>query len=145
MAVGHVEQLRAAVDALADADIVGVPRREELVGLWRELTRLEAQIARRVAEFDTSVEWSVDGSRSCAGWFAANLRLATGEAHHRVKVARQIAHMPVANAAWQDGRINCRHVDALTSLRHAANADTEFAEFERALVDVAIDGRPEDV
>ena len=53
--------------------------------------------------------------------------------------------MPIANAAWQEGRINSRHVDALTSVRHAADADTEFAIFEPALVKVALSGRPEDV
>ena len=38
--------------------------------------------------------------------------------------------MPIANAAWQEGRISSRHVDALTKVRHGANADGEFAEFE---------------
>ena len=107
--------------------------------MWREMARLDAQFARRVAEFDTSVEWSVDGSRSAASWLVRNFRLATGEAHHRVRVARQMAQMPVANAAWQAGRISSRHVDVLTSVRHAANADSEFAAFEQYLVDVALD------
>jgi hypothetical protein len=145
MGTGAIEQLRAAVDALAATDVVGVSQRDELTALWRELARLEAQVARRVAELDTSVEWSVDGSRSTAGWLVANLRMATGDAHHRVKVARQIAQMPDANAVWQEGRINSRHVDAMTKVRHGAGADAEFAEFEPALVDVALTGRPEDV
>jgi hypothetical protein len=145
MESGVVEHLREAVNALARADIAGVPQRDELAGLWRQLTRLEAQFSRRVAELDTSVEWSVDGSRSAAGWLVANLRMASGEAHHRVKVARQIAHMPDANAVWQEGRITSRHVDALAKVRHRAHADDEFAKFEAALVDVALTGRPEDV
>ena len=140
-----VEQLRAAVDALAAADIVGVSPRAEIIAIWRDLTRLEAQLTRRVAELDTSVEWAVGGSRSAAGWLVANLRLATGDAHHRVKVARQTAQMPITNAEWQAGRITSRHVDALTKVRHAADADTEFAAFEQYLVEVARKGRPEDV
>ncbi len=145
MEPGGVEQLRTAINALAAADIVGVSQRDELVSLWRELTRLEAQFTRRVGELDTSVEWSVDGSRSAAGWLVANMRLASGDAHHRVKVARQIAQMPDADAAWREGRINSRHVDAMARVRHCANADAEFAEFEATLVDVALNGRPEDV
>ena len=145
METGGVEQLRAAIDALAAADVVGISQRDELAALWCELTRLEAQFARRVAELDTSVEWSVDGSRSTAGWLVSNLRQASGEAHARVRVARQTAQMPIANAAWQAGRINSRHIDALTKVRHRADADTEFAAFEAALVDVARTGRPEDV
>ena len=109
------------------------------------MARLDAQFARRIAEFDTSVEWSVDGSRSAASWLVRNFRLATGEAHARVRVARQMAQMPVANAAWLEGRISSRHVDVLTSIRHAANADAEFAAFEQYLVDVALTRRPEEV
>ena len=142
---GGVEQLRAAIDALAQADVVGVVQRDDLAELWREMARLEAQFARRLAELDTSVEWSVDGSRSAAGWLVANLRVASGEAHHRVKVARQAAQMPITTAAWQEGRISSRHVDALTRVRNGAKADAEFAVFEPALVDVALEGRPEDV
>ena len=145
MELPAVEQLRAVIDQLSQADIVGAPQRDDLVGLWREMARLEAQFARRVAELDTSVEWSVDGSRSAAGWLIANLRVASGEAHHRVKVARQTAQMPITNAAWQKGAISSRHVDALTRVRHGAKADAEFAVFERVLVDVARSGRPEDV
>ena len=140
-----MEQLRAAIDALAQAEVVEAVQRDDLVELWREMARLEAQFARRVAELDSSVEWSVDGSRSAAGWFVANLRMASGEAHHRVKVARQTARMPITSAAWQEGRISSRHVDALTRVRHGADADAALAVFEPALVDVALEGRPEDV
>ena len=132
METGGVEQLRAAVDALAAADVVGVSQRDELAALWRELTRLEAQFARRVAELDTSVEWSVDGSRSAAGWLVANLRLATGEAHHRVKVARQMAQMPDRErgvAGRPDQQPSRRRTRRASATR--ANADAEFAEFER--------------
>jgi Domain of unknown function (DUF222) len=145
MSTPDVEQLRAAIDALAQADVVGQAQRDDLVGLWWEMARLEAQFARRLAELDNSVEWSVDGSRSAAGWLIANVRSATGDAHHRVKVARQSAQMPIANTAWQEGAISSRHVDALTRVRHDAKADAEFAVFEPVLVDVARQGRPEDV
>jgi hypothetical protein len=145
MSSGGVERLRAAVDELAAAEIVGVSQRDDLRALWCELARLDAQFARRVGELDTSVEWSVDGARSAAGWLVANLRLASGEAHHRVNVARHTAHMPTASTAWQAGRIGGRHVDALTTARQRADADVEFAVFEPALVDVALAGRPEDV
>ncbi len=140
-----MEQLRAEIDALAAADVVGISQRDEITALWREMARLDAQFARRVAELDTSVEWSVDGSRSAASWLVRNLRCATGEAHGRVRVARQVAQMPVANAAWQEGRISSRHVDVLTRVRHGAHADADFAAFEAYLVDVALTCPPEEV
>jgi Domain of unknown function (DUF222) len=145
MSSGVVDQLRAAIDALAAAEIVGSSQREDVAALWCELARLEAQVARRIAEFDRSVEWSVDGARSAAGWLVAKARAGSGEAHHRVKGARQIAEMPVAAGAWESGAISSRHVDALTRVRHAAGADEYFAVFEPVLVEVAKTGRPEDV
>jgi Domain of unknown function (DUF222) len=141
----EIEQLRADIDALAAAEIVGVSQRENLGVMWREMARLDAQFARRIAELDASVEWSVDGSRSAASWLVRNFRLASGEAHHRVRVARRMAHMPTASGAWRAGRISSRHVDALTSIRHAADADAEFAAFEQYLVNVALAGSPEEV
>jgi hypothetical protein len=54
METGGLSELRAAIDGLARAEIVGLAQRDDLVGLWRELARLEAQLARRVAELDRS-------------------------------------------------------------------------------------------
>jgi hypothetical protein len=77
--------------------------------------------------------------------FVAKARTGAGEAHHRVKVARQISEMPVSRAAWESGAISSRHVDVLTRVRHSADADEYFAVFEPVLVEVAKTGRPEDV
>ena len=140
-----IGRLRSVIDELASEDIVGLPQRDAVAQLWRELTRLDAQLARRVGELDRSMEWSVDGSRSAASWLVAHARAATGDAHRRVNVARQTACMPIAAAAWAAGEISSRHVDALTTVRNAASADAEFAVFEPALVDIARTGRPEDV
>jgi Domain of unknown function (DUF222) len=145
MSSGAVEQLRAAVDALATDEVVGCAQRDDVLGLWREIARLDAQFARRLGEFDRSVEWSVDGARSAAGWLVANTRASSGEAHHRVKVARQVAEMPVTAAAWNEGAISSRHVDAAARVRHGARADAEFAVYEPALVGVARTGQPEHV
>jgi hypothetical protein len=142
---GAVEMLRAAIDDLAEAEIRGSSQRDDLADLWREMARLDAQFARRFEEFDHSAEWSVEGARSAAGWLVAKVRAASGEAHHRVNVARRAAAMPIATAAWQQGSVSSRHVDAMTGIRRAAKADAEFAVFEPALVELARTGRPEDV
>jgi hypothetical protein len=55
METGGVEQLRIAIDALAEDVVVGVSQRDELTALRREMARLDAQFARRVAEFDSGV------------------------------------------------------------------------------------------
>jgi hypothetical protein len=145
MTTGAVEKLRDAIDELAEAEILGVSQRDDLAELWCEMARLDAQFARRLGELDHSSEWSVEGARSAAGWLVAKARAASGDAHHRVKVGRHAAHMPIATAAWQEGAVSSRHVDAMTRVRREAKADAEFAVFEPTLVEVARTGRPEDV
>jgi hypothetical protein len=145
MASSAVERLREAIDDLATEDVSGAPQAELLAALWQEMTRLDAQFARRLAELDRSSEWSLDGARSAAGWLVARTHTASGEAHHRVKVARQTAAMPIARAAWERGEITSAHVAAIAKARSAANADPQFAVFEPSLVDVARTGRPDDV
>ena len=145
MGTGGVERLRAAIDELTAADVRGLGQRDDVAELWWELARLEAQFSRRLGEFDLSVEWAVDGSRSAAGWLVKNVRAGKGEAYHRVKVARQTARMPSTRVAWEQGAISSGHVDALTRVRHGAKADKEFAVFEPFLVGVALAEPPEAV
>jgi hypothetical protein len=145
MVFGAVERLRGAIDELAGEDVRGAPQAELLTALWHEMTRLDAQFARRLAELDKSSEWSLDGARSAAGWLTARTHTASGEAHHRVKVARQTAAMPIVRSAWERGEIGSAHVAAIAKVRNAANADAQFAVFEPSLVDVARAGRPNDV
>src|ERR1700710_1380286 len=119
----EIEQLRAAIDDLAEGEIVGVTQRDELAGLWQQKARFDAQLSRRIGEFDTSVEWSVDGSRSAASWLLRDLRLATGEAHARVRVARQIAQMPIAR---ERGRKVGSVASTSTCLRASATRPTRM-------------------
>ena len=66
MVSGAVGRLRDAIDGLAADEVCG-SQGADVAALWRELGRLEAQLARRLGEFDRSLEWSVEGARSCAG------------------------------------------------------------------------------
>ena len=72
-------------------------------------------------------------------------RCASGEAYHRVRVARAVEQLHNTAAVWAAGAVTTKHVEAIVEARHAAHADEEFAEFEPALVEVAAAGTPEDV
>ncbi len=140
-----VESVESAVDALAAECVAGRPLRDDLLSLERVRARLDAEIARRLVEFDRSVEWSVDGARSAAGWLVAKTRAATGHVHHRMHVARQIDAMPIAQKAWRNGRMTTDHAAVMAKVRSAGRADAEFAVFEPALCEVAEAGTPADV
>ncbi|HEY3833539.1 MAG TPA: DUF222 domain-containing protein [Acidimicrobiia bacterium] len=140
-----VEQIENAVNELADEEVVGRSLRDELVGLERSRARLDAQIARRLVEFQSSGEWATEGARSAAGWLAAKTRCTSRVANHRMHVARQLDEMPTATKAWRAGEIGSEHVAVMARVRSAARANQEFAVFEPALCDVAKAGTPDDV
>ncbi len=138
-------QLHAVLDALAAEHVRGGAQREELVLLERERVRLDAEIARRLAELDRSGEWAIDGARSTASWLVARTRCATRVAHHRVHVARQVEEMHLIKQSWRAGEITSDHAAAAAKVRAAAKADDQFAVFEPALRDLAVAGTPDDL
>ncbi len=118
-----VEQIENAINELADEEVVGCSLRDELVGLERSRARLDAEIARRLVEFQSSGEWAMEGARSAAGWLAAKTRCTSRVANHRVHVARQLAEMPTAIKAWRAGEIGGEHVAAMARVRSAGRAN----------------------
>jgi hypothetical protein len=143
--VGPVAQLVAALDELASEEISGHSVRDDVLALEQARARLDAEVARRLREFDQSCEWSVDGSKSAAAFLQRHTRCASGEAHARVRVAREVAGLDDTVAAWSEGIVTTRHVEAIARARHSARANTEFDEFAPALAAVARAGSPDDV
>src|SRR5207247_1566127 len=84
-------------------------------------------------------------SRSAAAFLVTKTRCARGDAHRRVRVAREVEALDQTADAWAVGALTTRHVDTITQARHAARADAAFDAFEPALLDVARAGTPEDV
>ena len=95
------ERLAAAIDALADGELPGRVG-PDLIELERLRARLDAQISRRVEVFDRSLECTLSGHRSAAAWLAERCRVASIEAHARVRVARQARDCSEMRAAWED-------------------------------------------
>ena len=137
-----IASLAAAIDELANAELVG-RLGTELIELERLRARLDAQISRRVGEFDRSLECTLSGHRSAAAWLGERCRVGSIDAHARVRVARQVRECGQVRDAWEAGRVTTRHVEVLARARHAAKADGEFGEFEGSAVKVAETAGPE--
>lgn len=137
-----VDRLRVALERLASEDL---PARvgPELVELEELRSRLDAQISRRLERFDRGLEHTLESHRSPASWLSEKVRAGRGDAHSRVRVARQLSNCPMIRAAWERGAISTRHVEVLVRTRHAAHANAEFADFEPAAVEVALRHTPE--
>jgi hypothetical protein len=140
-----VERLHEAIDELAADDLRFGSLGDDLLALERARARLDAEVARRLREFDRSCEWAAHGSRSAAAFLVTKTRCVRGDAHRRVRVAREVDELEETAAAWAAGELTTRHVDTITQARRAARADTEFDAFEPALLEVARAGSPEDV
>ena len=140
-----VERLHEAIDELAADDLRYGSIGEDLLALERARDRLDAEVARRLREFDRSCEWAAHGSRSAAAFLVTKTRCARGDAHRRVRVAREIEALDETAHAWAAGELTTRHVETITQARRAARADAAFDAFEPALLEVARAGSPEDV
>jgi hypothetical protein len=140
-----VERLHEVIDELVAVDLRFGSVGEELLALERARARLDAEVARRLREFDRSCEWAAHGSRSAAAFLVTNTHCSRGDAYRRVRVAREVEALEQTAGAWAAGELTTRHVETIAQARRAARADDAFDAFEPALVEVARAGSPEDV
>jgi hypothetical protein len=128
-----VDGLGSAVEALAALDPARLADGESLLGLLRQVERLEAVVTRAIAAFDSGRTWEADGARSAAAWLATRARLPASECCRQVQTARQLRHLPLVEEAWRAGRVSRHHVDAFCRVRTAATTES-FARDEAVLV-----------
>ena len=126
-------KLASAVDRLSDADPALLADGEIIVALHRQLDRLEAVTTRATAAFDAARAWEADGARSAAAWIATRCHLPTPTARRRVRLGRELRHMPAVEGAWLAGEIGEAHVALLARARTSATAES-FARDEELLV-----------
>jgi hypothetical protein len=129
-------QLEAAVDALCAVDPASLGDGETVTFLHRQLARVDAVTTRATAAFDASRTWEGDGARSAAGWIATRCHLPTAAARRRVRLGRELRHMPAVEAAWMSGDISEAHVGLLARARTPGRAEA-FAQHEDMLVGYA--------
>ena len=92
-----VETLGEAVDAAAAVDLDTLTDAEsdaELVELVRQRHRLDAEIARRAARWDTRGVWQSDGSRAPWARLSRTASLSPGTAKQILRHGRDVAAMP---------------------------------------------------
>ncbi|HUA94684.1 MAG TPA: DUF222 domain-containing protein [Acidimicrobiales bacterium] len=124
-------------------------RGAEVVGLLELQAKLDATVARAMASFDRSSEWSEDGARSAATWVAAETRRPRTELRRWLGLGRALRFMEATGAAWSSGEISRAHVELLVPVSTGVTAtafrrdeeklltwarDLSFTEFRRELV-----------
>src|ERR1700753_1188772 len=108
------DRLHGVIDALASEDLGFGSVGDDLLALERARARLDAEVARRLREFDQACEWAALGARSAAAFLVKRTRCARGEAYRRVRVAREIDALDRTAQAWAAGELTTRHVETIT-------------------------------
>jgi hypothetical protein len=108
--------------------------------LHRQLARLDAVTTRAAATFDAAGTWEADGAKTATSWITTCCRVPASSARRRVRLGRELRHMPVTEAAWVGGDTNDAYVALLAAARSPATADA-FARDEEVLVTQATELR----
>ncbi|HET6818787.1 MAG TPA: DUF222 domain-containing protein [Mycobacteriales bacterium] len=131
--------LASAVDELLAVDPRDVPSAalgEEIVELYRQVSRLQAAILERVEAFDRAGAAQADHG-STAAWLRAKVRLSPTMAGRDVHLGRDLKDvLPATRAALRDGVINPTQAQQIASLRSSIG-DEALGKAEPHLVDFA--------
>ena len=132
---GVLEELSSALDRLVAADPATLGDGETVVALHRELERLTAATTRAVAAFDAAGAWAQDdrGARSAASWLTYLCRMPAATARSRVRLGRELRHLPLFEAAWLAGEVGEAQV-ALLARAHSTATAEHMARDEELLV-----------
>jgi hypothetical protein len=131
-----VEALHQAVEAVAAVDLDSLTDGEldaELVALVRAKHRLDAELARRAARWDTSGVWRSDGSRAPWARLSRTASLSPVAAKQVLRHGRAVASLPATSRAWAAGEIGADHVDLLAGAAGGGRSEL-FARDETVLV-----------
>ena len=110
----------------------------DLVGLRREIDRLELRFSQAAAAFAGTGYWDEEGSNSALDWIRINCRVTSNAAADRLSVGRRVADLDRSVEAMHAGEIGFAHV---TVMARTAEAVGEAFD-EGRLLQLARDNSP---
>lgn len=129
------------IDELAREDLFAIEG-DELVQLWRERCRLDAEFTRRFAVFERRQGYTVEGALTGASWLRSRCRMDAGAASDRVFTARGLLALPETEAAFGAGEINYEHARLMARAVDSCGSEAVLAH-EKLLVDVGREEAPQ--
>ncbi|HEX7158277.1 MAG TPA: DUF222 domain-containing protein, partial [Edaphobacter sp.] len=114
------KQLIAEIDRLLDLlgaeDLNALPSGslgDDLKGLARVGSRIDAESSRRLHHFDKNQGYAPSGALTAQAWLRWQCNLTAATASEHVQVSRQMASLPQTEAAFSRGSISFRHVSLI--------------------------------
>ncbi|HEX6348238.1 MAG TPA: DUF222 domain-containing protein [Candidatus Dormibacteraeota bacterium] len=114
----------------------------ELVRIWKERCRLDAEFTRRFAVFEKRDGFTADDALSGAAWLRAHCHMDAGAAADRVFTARKLQSLPETEAAFGAGEINYEHARVIARAVESCGSEAVL-EHEKVLVDVGREEVPQ--
>ncbi|MGY1600721.1 DUF222 domain-containing protein [Geodermatophilus sp. SYSU D00815] len=141
-----VDEMSAALDALADDDLHG--RGPALLDDTRQLlavrNRLDAEIARRVRTAENQQAFAHDGARTAQSWLRGHCLLSKAAASQVVRNGRALELLPAVAAGHAAGRLTADQVAVIGQiaaprhLRLIAEQDGDMVGIARELANFAV-------
>lgn len=139
-----LDQIAIGVETMRAEDLLSLPgsrQRDELVRLHRLSNQLEAEITRRVANFDSSQAYADTLAMTTQSWLRAECNLTPNQASERVRIARKLEDLPRTAEAFASGDMSFPHAALIA--RVAENVGDKFdSEAENIFVTAARDLDP---
>src|SRR5262245_31846259 len=110
----HLTGTLAELQAEDVSRLPGPALAQDLVELHRLRNLLDAQITRRVGQFDRSCGYAASGALSAAAWLRWACRLSPAAASEQVRLARQLPELPGTARAFAEGEIGPQHAAVIT-------------------------------
>src|SRR5947199_6244618 len=95
------------------------------------LDAAEAEWLGRLVAFDRSGQWALDGHLGCVSWLVEHCGLARSTAKERLRVAWELARLPIVAESFARGDVSYSKVRAITRI---VNVDEET---DRILIETA--------
>ena len=144
----ELEVFAEALEALVASGAANYSDGASIEELHRLLSRLESFVTEATAAFEVGEEWATDGAKTASAWIATRCRVPRAAAKRRVRLGRELRHLPECAEAWRDGAIGTDAARAIASARRhrtaasmtrdesmlvAQAAEMGFEDFYRAL------------
>jgi hypothetical protein len=134
-----IGELNRILDSLSAEDLCALPSAslgDDLKGLGRVGSRIDAESSRRLHHFDKNQGYAPSGALTAQAWLRWQCNLTAATASEHVQVSRQMASLPLAEAAFSQGSISFRHAALIA--RTASQLGEKFdSQAETILVNAA--------
>ena len=134
-----IGELDRILDLLGAEDLCALPsasQGDDLKGLARVSSRVDAESSRRLHHFDKNQGYAPSGALTAQAWLRWQCNLSSATASEHVQVSRQMASLPQTEAAFSQGSISFRHAALIA--RTASQLGEKFdTQAETILVNAA--------